>query len=172
MTVSSAQAFSLRAPEDWEARGFGLRLEADDDGEFLRDLFASVRGPDFAMAGWPPEMLAPFLATQFQFQARHYAGAYPDAARYVLTHRGEPMGRLFLHVGSDAIRVVDVALLPQFRGGGLGASLLRAVQAAADGFAITLSVNVGSAAHRLYQRLGFAEIAGNEVAWEMCWTRT
>lgn len=170
MTTSLASAFSLRAPEDWEARGFGLRRETDGDGEFLRDLFASVRGPDFAMAGWPPEMLASFLATQFQFQARHYAGAYPDAARYVITHRGEPVGRLFLHAGADAIRVVDVALLPQFRGGGLGASLLRAVQAAGGGAAITLSVNVGSAAQRLYQRLGFAEVAGNDAAWEMRWT--
>lgn len=168
--MSSASAFSLRAPEDWPAKGFGLRAEAEADGRFLLDLFISVRAPDFAATGWPPEMLAAFLSNQFQFQSRHYANAYPDPARYVVTHQGEPVGRLFLDAGPEVIRVVDVALLPQFRGGGLGASLLRAVQAAGGGAAITLSVNVGSAAHRLYQRLGFAEVAGNEAAWEMRWT--
>ena len=56
------------------------------------------------------------------------------------------------------IEVIDVALLPEYRGHGIGSSVLRGVLAHADrvGRSVELHVEKQSRAVRLYERLGFA----------------
>ena len=160
-------------PEAWTAPGYALRPETAEDRPFLQELFAAVRGPDFAALGWPEAALAGFLASQFQFQDRHYTAAYPGAVRLIVARHGEPVGRLFLHPAPDDLRIVDIALLPQARNAGLGTALVRAVQAlaVAEERSVSLSVALGSPAERLYRRLDFAGRANDGAAWRMRWTR-
>ena len=63
------------------------------------------------------------------------------------------------------IRVLDVALLPEWCGRGIGTSLLDDVitEADAEGFSVTLHVEVWNPAVRLYARLGFHEAGRNDV---------
>ena len=71
---------------------------------------------------------------------------------------GEPAGRLYVHRGESEIRIVDIALLPEHRGDGVGSALLRDLlaEADADGKRVTIHVERLNPALRLYERLGFA----------------
>jgi ribosomal protein S18 acetylase RimI-like enzyme len=66
---------------------------------------------------------------------------------------GEPARRLYLHRGDTEIRIVDIALLPEHRGKGVGTTLLRDV--IAEGKRVTIHVERMNPALRLYERLGF-----------------
>jgi len=71
---------------------------------------------------------------------------------------GAPGGRLYVHRGPSEIRVVDIALLPEYRGAGVGTSLLQDLLAEGDaaGKSVTIHVERMNPALRLYERLGFA----------------
>ena len=75
---------------------------------------------------------------------------------------GRPLGRLVLDRRTDDIRVVDVALMPEEQGQGIGTAVLREVLAEADvaGVPVTLHVVATSPARRLYERLGFRTVEG------------
>lgn len=86
---------------------------------------------------------------------------------------GEPAGRLYVDRPPGELRVMDVALLPEFRGRGVGTELLRRVLAegAATARPVTIHVERLNPARRLYARLGFvAEDAGGPVYLLMRWT--
>lgn len=159
-------------PGEWTLAGIGLRAEDERDAPFLLDLFVAARAAEFAALGWPEPVLRQFLANQLMFQARHYAAAYPGAFRGIVTEPGGAVGRLYLHSRPGDIRVVDIALLPGWRGRGLGGALLGAVQAmaAASGASVSLAVAIGSPAQSLYRRLGFVTVAERDPSIEMRWT--
>jgi ribosomal protein S18 acetylase RimI-like enzyme len=74
--------------------------------------------------------------------------------------------------GPSAIRLVDIALLPELRGQGLGRHILCALQgcAAGHGLALTLAVHhANPAARRLYAALGFRSMRQNDVSEQMMW---
>jgi ribosomal protein S18 acetylase RimI-like enzyme len=67
---------------------------------------------------------------------------------------------------SDAeAHIVDIAVLPERRNSGIGATVLRGVLAESDrrGVPASLNVNVTNRAVRLYERLGFTRTGGNQV---------
>ena len=94
---------------------------------------------------------------QFEAQDAWYRENYPQASFDVVVAGGEPIGRLYVHRGREEIRIVDIALLPEHRGGGVGTSLLRDLLAEADaaGKSVTIHVERLNPALRLYERLGF-----------------
>ena len=55
---------------------------------------------------------------------------------------GEPVGRLYVARWPDDIRVVDIALMPEHRGGGLGTRLLREILAEGDASGRKVSIHV------------------------------
>lgn len=162
---------SLALPAEWAARGLALRGETIDDLPFLERLYTSVRGAELEAMGWPEEVRRTFLASQFMFQTRHYADAYAGADFGIIVHDGEPVGRLYLFRSAQELRVVDISLLPEWCGGGVGTALLRAVQAeaAAEGKMVSLHVDMTNPAQNLYRRLGFVEAGTHGPSWRMVW---
>jgi ribosomal protein S18 acetylase RimI-like enzyme len=78
------------------------------------------------------------------------------------------IGRLILAWGDRDLRVVDIALVPQCCGIGLGTALLRAVMAQAVG-SVSIHVERFNPALRLYQRLGFVHEEDTGVYYRMRW---
>ena len=80
-------------------------------------------------------------------------------------------GRFLVHRGTDAIRVVDIGLLPEYRNQGIGGALLSAVlvEAAADGKPVRIHIESFNRAIRLYERLGFGPVGLNGIHVEMEW---
>jgi ribosomal protein S18 acetylase RimI-like enzyme len=84
---------------------------------------------------------------------------------------GQPAGRLYVAREEDELRIVDIALLPEHCNGGIGTTLLRRLQseAVAAGKPLRVHVERFSPALRLYERLGFRQIADREVYLFMEW---
>ena len=107
---------------------------------------------------WDDPQKDAFLRSQFDAQDAWWRENYADASFDVILVDGEPAGRLYVHRGPSEIRIVDIALLPEHRGGGVGTSLLEDLLAEADAAAksVTIHVERMNPALRLYERLGFS----------------
>lgn len=141
------------------ARGLVLRRERAADFPFLADLYASTRAEELAPLPWSAEEKRVFLEQQFRAQHAHYLRHYPDADWLVVERDGVPVGRLYLERWPSEIRIIDIALVPEARGDGLGRALLEDVQelAARDGLGVGIHVEYNNRAMRLYLRLGFSK---------------
>jgi ribosomal protein S18 acetylase RimI-like enzyme len=102
-----------------------LRPVGPDDEAFLFDVYASTRRKELAVAGWDTQQEQDFLRKQFDAQARYYGSEYPGAKFFVILVESTPAGRLYVHDRQKETRVMDIALLPDYRGRGIGSSLLR-----------------------------------------------
>lgn len=140
-----------------------------DDEPLLRALYASAREEEVAALEWPESVVEAFLRLQYDARAADYRRRHPDAVQEILLLDGEPAGRLWIDRKAPAWRVLDVALLPAFRGLGFGAHCLSEVLDAAHaaGCAVELAVAAGNPARRLYERLGFVVNGGDEVYLSM-----
>jgi ribosomal protein S18 acetylase RimI-like enzyme len=136
-----------------------------EDEEFLRRVYAGTRAQELAAAGWDDRQQAAFVAMQFDAQRRAYEQTYPDASFDVVVVDGEPAGRLYLDDAPGETLIVDIALLPEFRGRGIGTHLLTEAlaDAATKGAGVTVHVERGNPALRWYLRLGFALIEDQGV---------
>ncbi|MBV9196331.1 MAG: GNAT family N-acetyltransferase [Solirubrobacterales bacterium] len=142
-----------------------LRPVVDGDRELLYRIYASTRTEELAPLPWDESTKDAFLRMQFAAQDRYYRQTYPDATYDVVLARDEPVGRLYVHRGARAILVIDVALLPRHRGRGIGTSLLRRVmcEARAVGKPVHVHVERFNPARRLYERLGFRQVADQGI---------
>ncbi len=150
---------------------FILRPCGDGDEAFLFALFTSVRREEFAALNWPPAQLEPLLRIQFAAQSRSYASSFPQAAHEIICLAGKPVGRIITDDTPEALLLVDIALMPECRGRGMGAALLRRLQeqCAALRKPLRLQVAATNEALRLYERLGFIVTGGTEVYRLMQW---
>jgi len=142
----------------------------DGDLEFLYRVYASTRTEELAPVPWTDAQKEGFLRMQFNAQHSHYQQHYKDSEFSILSSSGTDVGRLYVHRGPTDIRVVDVALLPEFRGHGWGTALLRGLMAEATATR-TVSVHVerNNPALRLYARLGFTVVTEGPVYLLMHW---
>ncbi|WP_246794393.1 GNAT family N-acetyltransferase [Burkholderia perseverans] len=146
-----------------------LRAALPADRSFLREVFASTRREEFTRAGLGAEQVEALLRDQFQLQHQHYHEHYRQAHFEVVESGGTPVGRLY-HAWrppqlGDEVRVIDIALLPAWRGRGIGTRLLHALlaSAAAEGLPVSLNVEANNPVQRLYQRLGFVKIGSSGI---------
>lgn len=148
-----------------------LRPVTAADEEFLRAVYASTRAEELLVTPWTDEQKAAFCAMQFEAQSTHYAKAYPGAAHDVIVVDGEDAGRFYVYRAPGDIRVVDIAILPAFRGRGVGGRLLADVLAEGreTGSRVTIHVEHQNRAKQLYERLGFVGVEDTGVYLRMEW---
>jgi GNAT superfamily N-acetyltransferase len=135
-----------------------LRPAQPGDAELLLSVYASTRAEELAVVPWDEAQKAAFLRAQFDAQDRWYREHYTGASFDVVLVDREPCGRLYVFRGEAEIRIVDVALLPERRGNGVGSKLLRDLLDEAEAAAkrVTIHVERLNPALQLYERLGFS----------------
>jgi ribosomal protein S18 acetylase RimI-like enzyme len=148
-----------------------LRPITPEDVPFLAGVYASTRWDELAPTGWSDEEKAVFCRRQFDAQSAHYRENYPDASLQVIEREGVAIGRLYVAHWEREIRIMDIALLPEHRGAGIGTKLLRDLQeeARSAGKSLTIHVERFNPALRLYERLGFQQIEDKGVYLLMEW---
>lgn len=140
--------------------GVTLRPATADDREFLYRVYAASRADEMAMVvDWSDAQKETFLRQQFHAQDHQYHEHYPDARYDLIVRDGENAGRLYVQPMGHEIRVMDIALLPEHRGQGIGGALMGEVmdEARESGRFVSLHVEEHNPARRLYQRLGFVD---------------
>jgi ribosomal protein S18 acetylase RimI-like enzyme len=148
-----------------------LRPATEGDRELLFRVYASTREEELAPVPWTPPQKEAFLRMQFEAQDRWCRENYPGAEYQVILVDGAPAGRLYLHPREDEVRIMDIALLPEHRGTGVGTYLLKGVVegAAASRKRLSIHVEKHNPARRLYERLGFRDVKDAGVYTLMEW---
>ncbi len=148
-----------------------LRPEQPADEPFMYAVYVSTREEELALTQWDEATRHAFLTMQFTAMRRAYAGAYPAGEFSIILRGGEAVGRLALSRSADEFRVVDVALLPQYRNAGIGTAVLRqvCVEAAQAGKPVRLTVLRTNRAVHWYARLGFVKIEESGIYDLMEW---
>lgn len=146
-----------------------LRPATPRDYDFMRLLYHATRAEEMLRFPFDEAQKQEFLDKQFAAQFQHYGIHYPTCERNIIEKDGQPIGRLWIDEWNDQIRLVDIALMPEWRGSGIGTRLVRDVltRGAAAGKAVTIHVEGFNPALRLYQRLGFEHVDTNGVYYLM-----
>lgn len=134
-----------------------LRPITEADQDFLLRLYGSTREDELKQVPWTDEQKDAFVRQQFAAQHAWWTEHYGGASFDVVLAGGEPVGRLYVDRWEAEIRIVDVAVSPEWRGRGIGERLIRAVFAEGDaaGKPVSIHVEQYNRARRLYERLGF-----------------
>jgi len=146
-----------------------LRPASDADYDFMRRLYAATRAEEMEHFPFDEAQKQVFLDQQFAAQFEHYGIHYPTCERNIVERGGVPIGRFWIDEWRDQIRIVDIALMPECRGAGIGSLLLQQVlvRSASAGKPVTIHVEAFNPALRLYQRLGFEQVDTNGVYYFM-----
>lgn len=161
---AQARALALQQlfAQDWPQRPASLRLRPENaqDQALLLELFASTRAEELRHTGWPPEQQQAFVRQQFEAQHAQYRQHYPGAALLVVEWEGAAIGRIYLHFGREEMRLMEITLLPAWRGRGIARLLLRQLIDWCEARALPISLHVEpfNPAQAWYQRLGFRAI--------------
>lgn len=139
-----------------------LRPAAAQDEAFLKSVHDAGRAWEFeALRGQVDDALIESIYQQ-QYSAQHdvYFNAFTLAKYAVVEWCGQPIGRLYADFREHEIRLLDINILPPYRGKRIGEILIRSLcgMAGAQRVPMTLQVHPMNPARQLYKRLGFQEL--------------
>lgn len=144
-----------------DAPSISLRRPSSADEPFLIRLFRSFRSDIDQAIGLSETERDTFTRQQFEAQRRSYRQKYPDSEHRIVTVKGEDAGRIWVNYRDDEVRLIDIMLLPNFQGRGVGTNLLEQVKAEARrlGAPVRHMVHADNyEAQRFYRRLGFRDV--------------
>jgi len=148
-----------------------LRPTTAEDREFLVDLYGSTRAEELSQVVWPEGTREAFIRMQFEAQDADYRRNNPAGSFDVIEVDGVRAGRLYVDRRPGDIRIVDISLLPEFRGVGVGGGLITALieEAVESGRSVSIHVEIHNPAATLYERLGFVTVAEQGLYRRMEW---
>lgn len=143
----------------------------DEDLPFVARLYATTRAGELAATGWTAEAQAAFLDQQHRAQHAYYRASYSGAEWLIVEKGGAAIGRLYLAQDGAALLLVDISLLPEWTGQGIGGAILADLIALArkERRPISLHVEKRNPAQFLYRRLGFAFAEDKGIYDRMEW---
>jgi ribosomal protein S18 acetylase RimI-like enzyme len=149
-----------------------LRTATDDDRDFLVSVYGWTREEELSQVDWAEGHREAFVRMQFEAQDQQYRQLNPAATFDVIVVDGHPAGRLYVDRRPTDIRIIDISLLPDFRGAGIGGALIASLmdEAAASNRTVSIHVEVHNRAAELYARLGFVAVAEHGVYRRMEWS--
>jgi ribosomal protein S18 acetylase RimI-like enzyme len=140
-----------------------LRPARDGDEPFLKRVHEAARHWEFAslLQTGQEDLYYKIMAQQYDSQHRFYFANYGAAHYGVIQWTGQPVGRLYVDYRDAEVRVLEIAILPEYRGRGIGRIVMTGLclEAAMRKKPVRLHVHYLSRAQRFYQQLGFREIA-------------
>jgi len=157
--VDSAQTNSPRSLSGINP-GINLRSVQAEDFEFLLEVYAATRRDEMGMVPWDDEQRRAFLASQFTAQQEHYRKTYPHAQHQIVLLGEEMAGRIYVARLDEEIRIIDLIILPVYRGRGIGGQLITRLQSEGSEAKKPLRVYVESfnPALSFFEKRGFKQI--------------
>lgn len=148
---------------------YTLRPVQEEDEAQLLTIYSSTRADEMALLPWDAAQKQAFLQMQFSAQQKHYRAYFPQAAHEMILAEDQTVGRLYIDRRETEIRILDVTLLPQARGHGIGTQILLDLMKEADHENKSCSIYVESfnRSLSLFQRLGFVKTEESGALWLM-----
>ena len=145
-------------------------IESGDES-FLFQIFAATRAEEMARVPWDNSLKQAFLWSQFQAQSEQYRIKYPAGDFSIILLDNQPAGRLYLGRLDDQLRIIDLALLPEFRRQGIAGKIMADLMAESRQKQKPIRVYVESFNPTLswFFKLGFQKIDGDEVYYFLEW---
>jgi GNAT superfamily N-acetyltransferase len=143
------------------------------DEAFLYEVFCTTWA--HRVAALPNQNLARHvLRIQHIAQEREFSSRHPDHQKLVVLVGNEPAGRLYLDDDGASMQLLDLTLIPRFRGRGLGSGIVSGVceQAAAGGRTLKVRVVRADATATGLWSPGFRRVAADDLADHLEWTAT
>jgi len=136
-----------------------FRPITEEDVDFLYHVYASTRQAEMSATGWSEAQVEAFLKMQFRLQHTQYIQNYSNASFDIILIDGIPAGRLYVDQKDNTMRIIDITLLPEFRGKGVGSRIMKKLVAQADakGLVMSLHVEMNNPVLPFYKSLGFEE---------------
>jgi len=162
-------------PREKMPNRISLRPATDDDREFLLRVYEFAREIELSSVPWDETMKRSFVEQQFEAQVTYYLAEYP-AARHdviILSESGEPVGRLYVNRTTEQIAILDFTVLPNFRGRGVGSSVVRELIAEAhvSGRAVQVYVETFNPSRLFFINRGFEEKETDGINTRFVWDR-
>lgn len=148
-----------------------FRAIEESDMDFLQELYGTTRAAELSMLPWSDEQKHEFVQMQFEAQHSFYQEQFASSEFWILERAGLRLGRLYLDRRENEFRIIDISLMPNFQGMGLGSQILSAVMADAQSqqLPVTIHVEKNNPAMKLYKRLGFELVEDQGVYDLMQW---
>lgn len=147
----------------------GFRPINNFDIPFLKKVYRSTREEELRVTGWDKDQKNQFIDSQFKAQDSHYRNAYKGAEFQIIEFNKKEIGRLYLWRTELQIRIMDIAILPEYTGKGIGTEILKSLieQSNKTGKKLNIHVEYYNPALRLYERLGFKKTDDTGVYYFM-----
>jgi ribosomal protein S18 acetylase RimI-like enzyme len=141
-----------------------LRPIQDEDLVVLNEIYGSTREEELKqVTHWSDQDKQGFIQQQFMAQHEYYQKNYIGAGFYLIFKNETPIGRLYIHENyqENGVRIIDIALLPNWQKKGIGKSILEDIVAKGNSLKRNVSIHVEAfnPARHLYERLGFEKIS-------------
>jgi GNAT superfamily N-acetyltransferase len=153
-----------------------LKESSIKDYDLLAEVYKSTRRKEMEQVEhWSEAQKEAFLNQQFFAQHEYYQKNYIGALFYVINYENVTIGRLYIHQNYEnrCIRIIDIAILPEWQNKGFGTKILKDILAEAETRQMPVTIHVESfnPAMNLYERLGFKKISEtNGVYFLFEWT--
>lgn len=134
----------------------------NSDEDFIERLYRSTREKELSTTNWPEDQKQRFVRMQLMAQMAEYSAKYRNGNFRIILYKKKPAGRLFLFESPDEIRVIDISLLPEFKGKGIAKKILSDLieSAGKNNKKISLHVSRDNVpAKKLYEGLGFKKLS-------------
>ena len=149
-----------------------LRPVNADDESFLCEVYSSTRQDELALLPWSETEKEGFIQMQYKAQRQGYLQQSPEADWQIILLNNAPIGRLIVDRRPQEVGLMDIALLPQYRGQGIGTQFIKQVMAEATEQKKPVRLYVSKnneGALRLYERLEFTIIGDTSMHFWMEW---
>jgi ribosomal protein S18 acetylase RimI-like enzyme len=148
-----------------------LRDARPEDEAFLLEVYASTRANEMLLVPWTDEQKDAFVEMQFRAQHSDYHERFPDADYKLILQDDKAVGRIYVLREKEAIRVLDITVLPQYRNAGIGTLLIEELlsEAGHSGEAVRIYVETFNQSLGLFERLGFSRIAEEGINFLLEW---
>jgi ribosomal protein S18 acetylase RimI-like enzyme len=142
------------------------RSETPQDEPFLRRLIMGTVEGQLGAGAWPAGLRETILNVQYQARREAIRSRSPNGESRIILVDGGEAGWLCVAELPEETRLVELMVLGEYRGQGIGTAVLRELvaRAQATGKPVRLSVDARNAsAMRLYERIGFRSTGSDEV---------
>ncbi len=149
-----------------------MRSSVAEDSGFLLELYASASQDELDTIGWNLASQRTFVIMQAQTREWDLLRRHPHLDRLTICVDDVPVGRMLVDISETVVHLVDVCLLPAWRGRGIGTRLVQDMleEAVIAQLPVKVRVPKDSRVAAACERVNFTDPLDCGTEWLLTWT--